>query len=359
MSIKRKIAFILAALFILLVFLEGVSRLVLSIDPAFNKIAGTDNSSWRLRWIKRHQDEIEIYYKFDIYDPSKGWMSKSNLKNESVFDGKILNTNSRGIRSNVEYSYDRDPDRIRILVVGDSFTFGDEVGDAETYSYYLQTMIPGSEVINMGVHGYGHDQMLIRLKEEGIKYKPDIVILGFVYEDMYRNILSFRDFAKPRFEIVNGKIAVTNTPVPSPDEILRWEWARPAVYDLYTIIYNRLLHNRFMSRYGLFEKKTKELTKCILDEMVGLIDSMGAMPVFVYLPVGNEIVSSDDITRGEAFFYEYCGGNDKVRCLSSKPYFIKKENQGVEFKLTGHWRSSGHKAVAEAIYEYLINHEIL
>jgi hypothetical protein len=42
------------------------------------------------------------------------------------------------------------------LILGDSFTFGDEVSDNETYSYYLQQMLPHTEVINMGVHGYGH-----------------------------------------------------------------------------------------------------------------------------------------------------------------------------------------------------------
>ena len=56
-------------------------------------------------------------------------------------------------------------------------------------------MLPQAEIINMGVHGYGHDQMLIFLKEEGIKYKPDIVLLGFLHMDMFRNMLDFRDFS--------------------------------------------------------------------------------------------------------------------------------------------------------------------
>jgi hypothetical protein len=39
----------------------------------------------------------------------------------------------------------------------------DEVSDDETYSFYLQEMLPQAEIINMGAHGYGHDQMLILL----------------------------------------------------------------------------------------------------------------------------------------------------------------------------------------------------
>ena len=53
-------------------------------------------------------------------------------------------------------------------MLGDSFTFGEDVGDDETYSHHLEQLLPGTEVINLGVHGYGHDQMLIYLREEGI-----------------------------------------------------------------------------------------------------------------------------------------------------------------------------------------------
>jgi hypothetical protein len=115
------------------------------------------------------------------------------------------------------------------LILGDSFTFGDEVSDDETYAFYLQQMLPQAEVINMGVHGYGHDQMLILLREEGIKYEPDIVIVGFLALDMSRNLLSFRDFAKPRYVLEKGKLRLTGTPIPRPEEILKWDWARPRV----------------------------------------------------------------------------------------------------------------------------------
>lgn len=87
-------------------------------------------------------------------------------------------------------------------------------------------MLPHTEVINLGVHGYGHDQMLILLKEEGVKYEPDIVILGFMPIDMSRNLLKFRDFAKPRFILKGGKLKFTGSPVPRPEDILRWDWAR-------------------------------------------------------------------------------------------------------------------------------------
>ncbi len=50
--------------------------------------------------------------------------------------------------------------------------------------------------------------------EEGIKYTPDIVVLGFIQPDMSRNMLNFRDFAKPKFKLRNKELKLTASPVP-------------------------------------------------------------------------------------------------------------------------------------------------
>ena len=90
-------------------------------------------------------------------------------------------------------------EKVRILILGDSFTCGDEASDNETYSEPSPRNATQNRSDQHGVHGYGHDQMLILFKEEGVKYQPDVVILGFLPLDMSRNLLDFRDFAKPRF----------------------------------------------------------------------------------------------------------------------------------------------------------------
>ncbi|MFC1836174.1 SGNH/GDSL hydrolase family protein [Thermodesulfobacteriota bacterium] len=45
----------------------------------------------------------------------------------------------------------------------------------------------GVEVINLGVGGYGTIQQYLYLKEEGLKHKPDLVILVFCYGNDIRN----------------------------------------------------------------------------------------------------------------------------------------------------------------------------
>ena len=350
---KKKKRFFLVSLYLvfLVVLFEGSSRLAFMFPRVSKRLLVGDDLGWQRSWIKRHQNTgKEIYYKFDIYDTSKGWISKPNLKDMNVFDNKLLNTNSKGLRGKNEYSYSKDQDKIRILVLGDSFTFGDEVSDNETYSYYLQEMVPHAEVINFGVHGYGHDQMLILFKEEGIKYEPDIVILGFLPGDMPRNLLKFRDFAKPKFVLDKRKLRLTGTPVPTPEEIIKWDWARPRMIDVVSI-----LRYRFSKLSGLYEREMEEITTAVLTEIINLADSIHAIPIFVYLPYGNEISLQTSLTSGENYLFAVCQKNDKVRCFSARPCFAEKLANGATFKKHGHWGPDSHYAVAESIKNYLVD----
>ncbi|HWX25079.1 MAG TPA: SGNH/GDSL hydrolase family protein, partial [Vicinamibacteria bacterium] len=181
-----------------LAFLEISSRAALSVDSFFTQVLGNDESSFRLAWI--HRGEIPgIAYSFDQYHPTRGWALSPSLRDRGVFGDRVLNTNSKGIRGSREYPYAKPPGKTRVLVFGDSFTFGEEVSDEETYAAALGRALPDTDVLNMGVHGYGHDQMLLYFEEEGRKYASDVVLIGFLPYDMERNILAFRDFAKPRF----------------------------------------------------------------------------------------------------------------------------------------------------------------
>jgi hypothetical protein len=297
---------------------------------------------------------MEVFYSFDALDPTKGWISKPSIRNMEVFDHKILNTNSRGLRGEKDFSYERDPNKLRILILGDSFTFGDEVSDNETYSYYLQRMIPDAEIINMGVHGYGHDQMLIYLKEEGVKYKPDIVIFGFLPMDMSRNLLNFRDYAKPKFVITNDSLRITGYPIPRPGDILKWNWLRPRLYDIWSI-----LRHKARVGSGLYERQINEVTKRILSEMAVTVDKVGAVPVFIYLPASNEISDRRVLTEGERFLFSWCDEKNIAHCFSTRSYFVDKINQDDPLNRIGHWSPLEHFTVAKAIHEYLTTQNLL
>ncbi|GEM_PF-732204 len=106
-----------------------------------------------------------------------------------------IRTNSHGIRSDKEIPYTKAPGTVRILGLGDSFALGYEVDLEDTYLYQLEKKLQAKgarnvEVINLGVSGFGTAEELITLLNEGFKYSPDIVILGYCTNDIENNVTS-------------------------------------------------------------------------------------------------------------------------------------------------------------------------
>jgi hypothetical protein len=339
-------------------FFEATARVVLWSDTAFSRIVpwGDSDSTSRLLFIRRYSEKSPIiYYPFDVYHPTRGWALRPRLSRVEAFANKTLSSNSRGLRGSSEHTYEKQLGIQRILAFGDSFTFGDEVSDDETWTYFLEKLLPGSEVINFGVHGYGHDQMLLYLREEGIKYRPDIVMLGFVSEDMERNMLSFRDYAKPRFVLDGGRLVLTNTPVPRIEETLAREPWRSKFLDVLT-----MLRDRYRKRFGELELKTemKQVTIALLDEIANTIRVAGAVPIFVYLPIHGEITSEKDMSDGERFFFSYCRERG-IQAIYLQRFFHEKLERGVALKTTGHWGPVEHRTAAEGIRAHLFEHNVI
>lgn len=103
-------------------------------------------------------------------------------------------TNNKGFRNYEDAVYSKEPGVIRILSVGDSHTFGYEVSQDSTYSAQLERLLKlkgiSADVYNTGVSGFSTAEELVYIENEGIKYQPDYIILGFFANDYDDNIRS-------------------------------------------------------------------------------------------------------------------------------------------------------------------------
>ncbi len=352
MTFRRSLGWALYALAVAFTF-EAASRLALSSARLSERLFTNDDASWRLQWAARQNEQKGFRYGLDDWSPTRGWTLKPNLR-DVPFRGKTVSSNSRGFRGGQEFALDKPPQITRIVVLGDSFTFGEEVGDDETFSARLQRLIPNSEILNLGVHGYGHDQMLLYLQEEGVRYKPDIVLLGFMPDDMERNVLSFRDFAKPRFGLKDGGLERLSGLIPRPEEMLAQEKWRSKFGDLLT-----MARSRYEWRTGRTSAFTRELTHALLDEMKNTAEKVGALPVFAYLPVYGEIPRVDSgLTFREKAFFKYCEER-RVACPYIQPAFREKARQGATFKVEGHWGPFEHQTAAEGLFAELTSKRLL
>ena len=75
----------------------------------------------------------------------------------------------------------------RVLVLGDSYTFGWGVTDAEPYPQRTEALLRddgiAAEVINVGVPGYNTEQEAALFGELLPRYQPDMVVVGYVMND--------------------------------------------------------------------------------------------------------------------------------------------------------------------------------
>jgi len=101
-------------------------------------------------------------------------------------------TNNKGFRNYVDYDYAKPANVVRIISLGDSHTQGYEVRQDYTYSAvaerYLERSGYDAQVLNSGVSGFSTAEALVFLENEGVRYDPDVVMLGFYRNDLEDNI---------------------------------------------------------------------------------------------------------------------------------------------------------------------------
>ena len=159
----------------------------------------------------------EPYYPFD---PELGWTVRPNGSLP------LYRANAQGIRADVEYAPKPPPGVLRVAAFGDSFVHGTEVGNADTWPARLAALRPDLEVLNFGVGGYGVDQAFLRWRRDGRPFSPQVVLIGFMTEDVHRSVNRFRPFqaprhleprAKPRFALREGRLVLLPNPLPDLD----------------------------------------------------------------------------------------------------------------------------------------------
>jgi hypothetical protein len=128
---------------------------------------------------------------FYVADPIRG--QRLGAGYNGWFAGVPVQINRLGFRDPREYSLQKKANTFRILVMGDSVTFGHGAVFLTTYPYLLEQQLVAWnpaidwQVWNLGVPGYNTRQELLYLKEVAPTFQPDLVILGFFPNDVTDN----------------------------------------------------------------------------------------------------------------------------------------------------------------------------
>ncbi|BCA54123.1 hypothetical protein W02_12630 [Nitrospira sp. KM1] len=273
---------------------------------------------------------------FWVEDKDLGWTIGSNRKSA---DGLYFSS-FEGLRSSGPgESFAKDSPGCTIALLGDSFTFGEEVSNEKSWAYALDKQF-GSQcrVLNFGVGGYGIDQMYLRYVRDVRQWKPDIVLLAFVNHDIVRTFSAYSfllfpggetPFAKPRFVLEGEELHQINHPLIGVNEMFtkpsirelpfidydlsynetewdrpRWAWLnRSYVFRLLISLYP--LHEP--ERAQVSEDELEKVNRVLLQKFLSLAGQDRARPLIVYLPsVGElpdqlpyELIGPKTLRRGE------------------------------------------------------------
>jgi hypothetical protein len=154
-----------------------------------------------------------------IFDADLGWTIRPHGVKPRQYKA-----NSQGLRATRDYTPMPPPGIVRIAAFGDSFTHASGVPEGFSWQERLEALDRGLEVMNFGIPGSDPGQGLLRYRREGVRYRPAIVLIGLMSENINRMVNTFRPFyfprsgiafSKPRFAVERGRLVLYENPVKS------------------------------------------------------------------------------------------------------------------------------------------------
>lgn len=303
--------------------------------------------------------------------------------------------NSRSLRSK-EYTLEKPKNTTRILVLGDSFTFGFGVEDNETYPAVLEQLLNKNhlvEVWNAGVSGYSPDAYYLFLKENIAKIKPDIVLVGFyagndLIDDSCYNKNSLNEEGLPTtvtskiFEVKNNQLILRNqknnpyqTTFTKYVDIILSRWSHGYIL-LKTTISPSVSASQENTPFLLKNPPKKlvhylERTKKILLTIQRLSIANNANFSIVIIPSRTQ-ANKNDWSYVKKQFKEYepqqnliqqeltewCKTNN-LNCIDLLPEFLASKEQLYYTITDSHFNRQGHKLTADILAEQLTKQHVI
>ena len=144
--------------------------------------------------------EIVVRLRWDPRRGTPGLYSVDPIRGQRLtpgydgwFAGVPVHVNALGFRDTREYDLQKRPNTFRILILGDSVTFGHGCLFETTYPRLLEERLRAWkpavdwQVWNLSVPGYNTSQELAQLREVAARWQPDLAIVSFFINDLDDN----------------------------------------------------------------------------------------------------------------------------------------------------------------------------
>lgn len=287
-----------------------------------------------------------------VASPTLNFKMKPLSKGTSIM-GIRYSINSHGLRD-FEYDYRKDKNVYRILVLGSSLTFGYGVNMEDTFCKRLEGLLNSNnsdsrkqyQVINTGVTGYNTIQQLRFLKEEGLKYQPDMVMVFFVSSNVG---------LKPAFGRVEDGILLESHSLKIP-LFLKRIMRKSSLYHFLAYNYRLIRFKKKKTPVNNVEldneffKKWKQYKKFPL-EVIQLCKKKDIKLLYTFFPRPEEIYQ--DAVLSKKYLFNLLD-EEAVTCLDLTASFRRKDFKNLFLaKDVCHPNKEGHALIAAQIYDFL------
>ncbi len=294
------------------------------------------------------------------FSETLGFELKPNLqcrRRSREYDTTIC-SNSMGMRG-PEVGEEKGRRVVRILCIGDSFTFGRGVNDEESFVRLIErrlNAIPDGvryEVLNGGVVGWGTGNELMFLRQRGLQLQPDMILLQLYANDFDDNMRSTlftvdRDGRLHEGRAYSGLKTITGIFNALPGKSI--------LENSYLFNYARTFLNISVRPGGggndeaseaairERERAAEVLTSALLSAVVGVARDAG-------VPM---VATTIDLSEKQRRVVSDVFAAASVPILSLDG--MKKEHPELYFKYDFHWNRAGHAWAANQLAEFLLEH---
>lgn len=304
-----------------------------------------------------------------------------NLTLHSLRFGHLIETNSAGMRDR-EHGFDKPLGVYRILVLGDSFMEANQVKLEDAFVSVLEKSLSNKtgrviEVVNASVSGWGTDDELTYLMREGVKYRPDLVLVAMtLHNDVSDNLVEeYHEFNNGRIE----QRPVIMVPWSSHLSVSVKEWMASHSH-LYQVILRGIRVNvvskqgRSLQSHvaGLLRRVPEshiqvgwEMTRELLQKMRQTADTINARMVIMLLPLSVQVyeetlpdfLASNSLKEVDIDLFkpqkvmQAIGVDIRVPIVDLHPVFHETKATcrcALFVPNDGHWNKLGHQIAGEA-----------
>jgi hypothetical protein len=308
-------------------------------------------------------------------DPELGEIPVPGQRGVRNFPGVFTfrySNNSLGWRGSREYRPEKSAS-YRVLVLGDSFTYGIGVNDDQTFAARMENHLAAEhldvEVMNAGCPGKGTDYALKVFQRLGRKFHPDLTVLCFFCNDFqdnergeYYNIGKSGDLVVNPQNCHRGGVKTVLAHLPGYNWLISWSQAANLVKQagVQWLVQGAtpgkaepapgLVVSYQRDAEGYANQANTQITAIYLEQLQAAVQQAGGALMICYIPISQEV---NEFRRTQRVSADEAAVGRLAAALGlqfwSLPPLLARAGQPLErfYYQEGHWTAAAHELAAQ------------